>query len=443
MPERAPPSSATSGYRAPAIACAIILGLCWAASRAQNVPAGQDYEQIARGRYLVVLSDCAACHTATPGQPFAGGVSVETPFGNVVAPNITPEPETGIGNWSDAQFDAAVRRGIRPNGQRLYPAMPYLYYARLTPSDVLAIRAYLNTVRPVRNAVIADQLPFPFNVRASMQVWDALYFDAGAFKPDPRRSAEWNRGAYLVEGAGHCGACHTPKTTLGGDKYREFLQGYNLQRWFAPNITNDAETGIGRWSVDDLVAYLKTGHNKYSAATGPMGDEIGDSSSQWREEDLRAVAVYLKSQGAPGHETTSTAQVATAASGAPTTRQALARNDPRMVAGAGIYADLCSACHAPNGRGVAYLFPDLTGSPNVAQRDPTTLIRVILQGAQSVATQEEPTAPAMPTFAWQLSDEQVAAVATYLRNSFGHAAPVVSAADVHAAREQLRPGVSP
>jgi mono/diheme cytochrome c family protein len=431
---------------------------CGTLSRAQSIPGSQDYEQIERGRYLVIAADCQACHTDDPAQPLAGGRPIETPFGTVVSRNITPDADTGIGNWSDEQFDAALRQGVMPDGKRLYPAMPYTYYARMTRSDVLAMRAYLNTIAPVHNVVHSDTLPFPFNIRAVMQVWDALYFSPGVFKPDPARSEEWNRGAYLVIGPGHCGACHTPKTLMGGDKSREALKGYNIQDWFAPDITNDATAGVGRWEVEDIVAYLKTGHNRYSAASGPMGEEVEDSSSQWSSSDLNAVAIYLKGLGgAPGSGSGSAqaagpTQGAAAASGttapmpgavqAPPSGSALSPTDARMVAGAAIYSDLCSACHAPDGSGVAYMIPSLAGSPNVVQHDPTSLIRVVINGARSVATPEEPTDAMMPTYGWQLDDEQIAAVLTYIRNSWGHAAAPVSTDDVHHQRESLRPGAN-
>jgi mono/diheme cytochrome c family protein len=204
-------------YRGSFAAAALLLVGTTAAFAGAADP--QEFTQIERGRYLAVLSDCASCHTV-PGsnQPFAGGRAIETPFGNIVAPNITPDPETGIGSWSDEQFDAAVRKGIARNGSHLYPAMPYNAYTKMSRDDVLAIRAYLNTLVPVRNAVEANKLPFPFNIRAAMRVWNALYFNEGDYQPNPRQSAEWNRGAFLVDGPGHCGACHTPKTALGGDK---------------------------------------------------------------------------------------------------------------------------------------------------------------------------------------------------------------------------------
>src|ERR1700730_2550259 len=211
-------------YRGSLAAAALLLLGTTASFAGDSDP--QEFTQIERGRYLAVLSDCASCHTV-PGsnQPFAGGRAIETPFGNIVAPNITPDLETGIGAWTDEQFDAAVRRGVGRNGSKLYPAMPYNAYTKMSREDVLAIRAYLNTIMPVHNAVIANTLPFPFNIRASLGIWNSLYFKDGEYRPNPFQSAEWNRGSFLVDGPAHCGACHTPKTALGGDKVARYLQG--------------------------------------------------------------------------------------------------------------------------------------------------------------------------------------------------------------------------
>src|ERR1700678_4330110 len=257
----------------------------------------QNFGQIERGQYLAIAGDCTSCHSVPgSGQPFAGGRSIETPFGIVVGANITPDSETGIGAWSDESFVRALREGKGHDGELLYPAMPYPYYTKLTESDALAIRAYLNTVKPVRNAVVSNKLPFPFDVREGMAAWNALYFKNGEFKPDATKSAEWNRGAYLVEGLGHCGACHTPKSALGGDDRARAFQGYALQGWFAPNITNDNERGLGRWSVADIVAYLKNGHNVTTSSTGIMAEEITLSSSHMTDADLTAIATFLKDQ---------------------------------------------------------------------------------------------------------------------------------------------------
>ncbi len=382
--------------------------------------APQSFYLIQRGRYLVTLADCTACHSdpTRADSPFGGGHAVPTPFGTMVAPNITPDPRTGIGNWTAQHFDEAVRRGLRPDGKRLYPAMPYPYFARMSATDVSAMWAYLNTVKPVHHAVVADQLPFPLSIRTGMIFWDWLYYRAGQWRPSPDKSAAWNRGSYIVEGPGHCGACHTPKTFLGGDEHSHQLQGYSLQGWFAPDLTGDPARGLAAWTTADIVAYLKTGHNRFDAASGPMAEEVQDSSSGMSARDLAAIATYLKGQESVSQHPT-----------------ALLSDNPVMVAGAAIYRDTCSGCHKIDGSGVPYLIPDLAGSAAVASRQPTTVLQVILHGAASVATREEPTAPQMPSYAWQLTDAQVAAVATYVRNSWGHAAGPVPESAAHAARE--------
>ena len=235
----------------------------------------QSFTQLEKGHYLTVVGDCAACHTLPgSGHDYAGGRPIETPFGILVAPNITPDPETGIGAWTDDEFIEALTKGTGRNGTHLYPAMPYTYYTKVTRDDALAIRAYLKTVPAVHNDVHVNQLPFPVDIRESMVVWNKLFFTSGTFQPVPGKSADWNRGAYLAEGLGHCGMCHTPKNFLGADQTSESLKGYALQGWFAPDITNDPRRGLGSWSIDDIVAYLKTGHNLSSAATGLMSETL-------------------------------------------------------------------------------------------------------------------------------------------------------------------------
>ena len=382
----------------------------------------QDFTQVEKGRYLATAADCVACHTV-PGskKQFAGGRPIETPFGNITSANITPDKDTGIGAWTDAQFENAVRKGIRPDGSRLYPAMPFTAYTKISHDDVVAIRAYLKTLPAVHNPVVRDTLPFPLNIRAGMRAWDALYFTPGEFKPDPNKSAEWNRGAYLVEGPGHCVACHTPKSFLGGDKDSEYLQGSQLQGWVTPNITNDNVVGLGAWSVDDVAAYLRTGHNRITAATGPMAEEVENSSSKMTDGDLKAIATYLKSL--PGDSTKS---------------QTVTADDPMMKAGQAVFRDQCSACHSIDGKGVAQLFPSLADSSMLRSRDPRSAIRLVLRGARSVATKAEPTAPGMPSFGRQLNDDQIAAVLTYARNAWGRPAAAVTASDVSEARRELR-----
>lgn len=384
-------------------------------------PDGQAFDRIERGRYLAGVADCFACHTETSaGKPFAGGRAIETPFGIITSSNITPDLQTGTGAWSAEQFDDAVRKGIRPDGSRLYPAMPYPAYTKMTRDDMLAIRAYLATVEPVHNPVRANTLPFPFNIRAAMRAWDALYFTEGEFKPDQSQSAAWNRGAYLAQGPGHCTSCHTPKNFLGGDKTGDALRGFNLQGWFAPDITGDDTQGLGQWSEADVTGYLKTGHNRFTAATGPMAEEVINSTSKYDDGDLKAIATYLKSL--PGRHEPAAPQVEAAV----------------MHAGEAIYRDQCSACHGLDGKGVPMLFPSLAQSSLVRAADSTSAIRLVLRGGRSVATKEEPTAPGMPSFGWQLDDQQVAAVLTYIRNTWQATAPSVSAETVRNNREQLQ-----
>jgi mono/diheme cytochrome c family protein len=304
--------------------------------------------------------------------------------------------------------------------------MPYVYYSRMSRADTQAIRAYLASVQPVYHPIVSDQLPFPFRIRALMRIWDALFFHPAPWHEQPEQSALWNRGAWIVEGPGHCEACHTPKGWLVQDKHRQALQGYLTQGWFAPNISPDPRRGLGRWSAQDIVQFLQRGHNRLAAAAGPMGEEVQDSSSQMRSGDLLAIATYLAAPGLPGTN-----------SSYPGAGMPLADTDARMRAGAAIYRDICSACHKLNGRGTPYLFPDLTIDNAVSAPNPTSLLRVVLIGTRSVATDPEPTGPAMPGFRWQLSDAQIAAVLTYLRNSWGHAAQPVSAAAVQRARTQL------
>lgn len=402
-----------------ALFAAIGLAALTGAASAQDL---QRFDLIERGRYLAVLGDCAACHTAPGGQPYAGGLALQTPFGKLVAPNITPDRETGIGNWTEDEFVAAMHDGRGRGGKRLYPAMPYPAYTKMTRDDALAIRAYLATVNPVSNAVEVNQLPFPFNIRLSLVFWNALNFTPGRYQPNPQKSAEWNRGAYIVEGAAHCGTCHTPKTVLGGDKSDAPLAGATLQGWFAPNITTDPRVGIGGWSKDDLVEYLKTGTNAWTLASGPMADAVFHSTSKMTDADIAAIATYLKDSGVG------------AAAPKPVT---VALDGKAMRAGAAIYKDSCAACHKDSGNGEVNLFPRLSGSALVQSDDPTTLLRVVLQGSRAVSTSTKPTAPAMPAFDWRLNDDQAAALLTYIRNSWGNTASPISAGSVASARASL------
>ena len=391
------------GLRKVALA-ALFASVCAAPAFAGAEP---NYDRISAGRYQAILGDCMGCHSTPNGRAFAGGAPLQTPFGAMVAPNITPDRATGIGTWTEADFRRAVKSGISPGGKRLYPAMPFPAYARMSDDDVSRLWAYMQTVEPVRRAVKSNQLRFPFNIRAVMVFWDWLYFKPGEFKPDPARSVAYNRGDYIVTGPGHCGACHTSKTMMGGDSSHA-LGGASLQGWFAPDISGDTKRGIGAWTPAELVTYLKIGHNDRSMASGPMAEAIEDSTSRMDDGDLQAIAAYLKDVPGPGG-----AAVA-----------GLAADDPRMRAGAALYEDNCEGCHNEDGKGQSVIFPPLSGNPIVSQASAETLVRVVLAGTQAAQTKQAPTAAAMPSFAWRLNDQEVADVASYVRSRWGGAAPV-------------------
>lgn len=380
-----------------------------------------NYVAIAHGKSLVAAGDCGACHTASGGAPFAGGLKLQTPFGAISTPNITPDNATGIGSWSADDFARAMHEGRRPDGDRLYPAFPYPYYTKVTRADLDAMYAYLRTVEPVTNQTNRNTLPFPFNIRLSILGWNTLFFTPGEFIPDTKRSAEFNRGAYLVEGLVHCGACHTPSNAFGAAKAGKYLEGNQIDNWTAPNITNDNHAGLGKWSEDDIVQYLKTGQTATTLASGPMKIVIENSTSKMLDADLKAIAIYLKERG-------------TAGSAAPTP---LLASDPGMIVGQAIYTDTCSACHTASGGGIAHMFPKLAGSVIATQDDPSSLIRIIIAGGRVAATDERPTSPAMPSLGFRLNDDQVAAVVTYIRNSWGNAASAVTVDTVRKLRGKV------
>ncbi len=299
--------------------------------------------------------------------------------------------------------------------------MPYPAYNKLTDQDVSDLRSYFATIESVSNRVVSNQLPFPLSVRAAMIFWNGLNFRSGRFQPNKDKSAEWNRGAYIVQGPGHCGTCHTPKSILGAEKSSEALQGSPLQGWFAPNLTANTHKGIGGWSKEDIAQYLKTGTNSWTLASGPMADAVTHSTSMMKDDDIAAIATYLKESNDRG----------SGQKPAP-----IASDDKAMKVGAAIFKDSCAACHKDSGLGEANLFPRLAGSPLVQSDDPTTLARMVLNGSRAVATSAKPTGPAMPAFDWRLNDTQVAALLTYVRNSWGNAASAVSSGDVARQRSQ-------
>ncbi len=377
------------------------------------------HSMVERGRYLAEAGDCAACHTAPGGQPFAGARAVPTPFGTIYSTNITPDKKTGIGNWTEEQFYRAMHEGIRRDGKHLYPAFPYPWYTKLTRDDVDALKAFLETLPPVRQENKASELPWPLSVREVMSGWNEMFFHAGEYKPDPNQSAEWNRGAYLVEGLGHCGACHTPKNMVGAVKTRHRLEGGYGENWYATSLTNDVRDGLGDWTLDDIVTYLKTGSNLKAAATGPMAEVIENSTQHLGDTDLHAVAVYLKSVRGRSEE------------------QKVEGDQQRLARGEAVYRDQCAGCHMENGTGQERAFPPLRGNAVVQAKEPGTMLHMILDGAQIAATKSNPSGLKMPSFDWKLSDQDVADLATYLRAAWGNKASPVSVSDVKKTRERV------
>ncbi len=390
-----------------------------AASAAAVQRPAADAPLVERGRYLAAAGDCAGCHTDAGGAPYAGGRPLETPFGTVLSANLTPDA-TGLKSWSADQFYRAMHEGISANGEHLYPAFPYNWFAKMPRADTDALFAYLQSLPPVANRPDRNQLPFPFSVRSLMAVWNLLYLDKATFAPDASHSEQWNRGAYLVEGPGHCAACHTPKTVLGGPKSGHDFQGGAFGTWFAPDLTPNGRTGLGGWTRDETVAFLRTGRNAHASASGEMGLVVQDSTSQLSDDDLLAMAVYLGDRAASPSPSMTPPDTDT------------------LKAGEAIFVDECSACHLMHAQGQALAFPPLARSANVQQVDPTTALHLILAGAQASPTRAEPTAFTMPAFAWKLDDRQVAAVATYMRNNWGNAAPEVRADEVARLRAKLK-----
>lgn len=392
----------------------------WAPAHAESAASAL----VERGRYLALAADCVACHTAAGGTPYAGGRPIETPFGAIHSRNLTPDRDTGLGLWSDADFYRALREGRSRDGSHLYPAFPYPYFTRITQEDAAAIKAYLDTLAPVRSVIPPNRLPWPLSQRGLMAVWNALFFRPGAGIQSPAmgaaRGPDEERGAYLVEVLGHCGACHTPKNSLGADKAGASQQGGKIENWLAPNNTGDQRSGLGRWSEDEIVEYLQTGRNARALAAGPMAEVVEQSTSKLTEADLRAIARYLKRLPAAGLDATS--------SNADTYE---------LATGAAIFVDACAGCHQRSGEAVPRAFAPLQGSAIVQAPDPLSVMRLILQGGRSSATDARPTPFSMPGFGWKLNDRQVAAVATYVRNTWGNLASPVSAAQVGALRQKL------
>jgi mono/diheme cytochrome c family protein len=397
-------------------AAQIILGVCltavvaagaWAATSPPpaSPPPADQAALIAKGKYLATAGDCISCHTAPGGQPMAGGLGMDTPFGKIYTPNITPDKDTGIGKWSDEQFYRVMHEGIGGHGQYLYPAMPFPWYTKVTRDDVAAIKAYIFSVAPVHAPDKPNAMAFPFNIREGLVAWRAAFFTEGTFKPDPSKSAQLNRGAYLVQGLGHCGECHNNNNLFGASKVAGRLQGGAIDDWYAPNITGDTLEGVGAWSQDQLATFLKTGAAPGGAgvALGPMMETIHNSLQYLNDDDIQAIAAYLKA--VPGKATYQESKVAVSATGAD------------------VYLNFCASCHQQNGHGVPGQIPALAGSGAVKAREADNVIRVVLGGLPATKSY----AP-MPALGSGMTDAQIAAVANYIRTAWGNAAPATAEA---------------
>lgn len=379
-----------------------------------------DAETLARGEYLARAGNCVGCHTARGGAEYAGGRGVDTPFGIVYAPNLTPDRETGLGEWTADEFWRAMHNGRAKDGRLLYPAFPYPSYTRVSRADADAIYAFLRSLPPVRRPNPAHALRFPYDTQAALAVWRALYFRPGRFEPETSRSADWNRGSYLVRGLGHCEACHAERNWLGATRGSIELGGglIPMQGWYAPSLAAPHEAGVQDWSEDEVIALLGGGVAPRGTVMGPMSEVVFRSTQHLSRADLHAMAVFLKSLP-------------------PTAMHARTVPGPGEAAmrrGEAIYSDHCAACHGERGEGAGGLYPPLAGNRAVTLQAPHNVVKAIFHGGFAPATAANPRPFGMPPYAQVLSHDDVADVATYIRNAWGNAAPAVSALDVLAAR---------
>ncbi|MFC0337361.1 Cytochrome c, mono-and diheme variants [Kushneria avicenniae] len=379
---------------------------------------------IQRGEYLAIAGDCAACHTEEGRPAFSGGHAISSPLGVIYSTNITPSDSAGIGSYSLEQFDQALRHGVRADGRQLYPAMPYTAYARMRDEDIAALYAYfMHGVAPVDDAPEKTDLPFPFNLRFSMAAWNGLFLDQTPFTPDPDKSEQFNRGAYLVEGLTHCSTCHTPRNMLMAEKQDQALKGASLGTWYAPDITANPNTGIGQWSQQQLIEYLTTGHADNGAtAGGPMLEAIDKSFSRMTPEDIKAIATYLL----PDSPDTS------APTPAPGLRPIRDNDTPaaleKIGPGERVYRDSCATCHGMQGEGLNGL-PALKGHPVLKKPTADNVSMAILEGVWPHQGQ------AMIGFDEELSDTEIAEVTNYVMHAFGRSDVHTDAARVAELRQ--------
>lgn len=397
------------------------------AASGQAVPADQQ-ALVDKGRYLARAADCVACHTAAGGKPFAGGLAFDTPIGKIYSSNITPDKGTGIGDYSYEDFDRAVRHGISKDGSTLYPAMPYVSYARVKPSDVKALYAFFKFgVTPVAQANKPVDIPWPLSMRWPLSFWRKMFAPAVVTDDSPVPSDPVAQGRYLVEGLAHCSACHTPRGFAMQEKAttddgKTFLSGGVIDHYLAKNLRGDAKDGLGSWSEDEIVEFLKTGRNAHSAAFGGMAEVVGVSTQHMSDQDLHAMAKYLKTLAPVDPSQKAVAYDDTAA-------KAL-RVGTDHSNGALTFVDNCAACHRTTGNGYASTFPKLADSTTINTEDPTALIHLVLSGGEMPSTKGAPTHYGMPGFADRLTDRDVADVLTFVRSNWGNHASAVTASQV-------------
>jgi len=381
---------------------------------------------IDRGEYLARAGDCVACHTQPNGAEFAGGRAMPTPFGALYAPNITPDDETGIGRWTADEFYRMMHTGISRSGALLYPAMPFASYTNGTRADSDAIYAYLMSVPPVKLANRPHELRFPFNKRELLIGWRTLYFKEGEYVPDPAQSVQWNRGAYLVQGLGHCAMCHTAVNALGGSSESDAFEGGMIpnQNWYAPSLTSNREAGLGNWDIKDITALLQVGVSHRGTVYGPMAEVVFNSLQYLSDEDVEAMAVYLKALPQRDSEPPPTSQARLVA---PTV----------METGRKIYEGQCAICHGDEGRGHAPEYPPLAGNQSITMASPVNSIRMVLNGGYPPGTRKNPRPHGMPPFSHILNDDEVAAVVTYIRVAWENSGTPVSPAQANDLRKLL------
>lgn len=376
---------------------------------------------LARGAYLARAGNCAACHTERGGAAYAGGRGIATPFGTVFSSNLTPDEKTGIGRWTPAHFWRAMHNGRSKDGRLLYPAFPYPNYTQVTREDSDALFAYLGSLPAVERAATPHALRFPYDSQAALAVWRALYFKPGVYEPDPQRSAEWNRGAYLVRGLGHCAACHSARNALGASSEALDLAGglIPMQNWYAPSLSSPLEAGVGDWDRQHIVDLLKTGVSPRASATGPMAEVVLRSTQYLSETDLGAMAQFLKELAPPAPVAAPAAPAAPAA---------------MLTRGAKLYEQHCAQCHGEQGRGVPRAYPTLAGNRAVTMPETANLVQIVLNGGYAPATAGNPRPFGMPPFVLELSDSDIAAVLTHIRQSWGNQAGVVTPLEVNRMR---------